>query len=133
MRPLVLALDVPHDAPVEREVREARIATADAALAELEGDPSEPAASLRAELETERQIAAAAESSDGRPTFPGKLLRRKALAARRKRLLALRSDGVIGDEAFHRLEEEMDLADLALATSYIGVLRPVALPVIRLG
>ena len=40
----------------------------------------------------------------------------KMLAARRERLLALRSDGVIGDEVFHRLEEELDLADIAVAT-----------------
>jgi hypothetical protein len=34
--------------------------------------------------------------------------------ARRNRLLAMRRDGVIGDEAFHRIEEELDLAELAL-------------------
>jgi hypothetical protein len=28
----------------------------------------------------------------------------------------MQSDGMIGDEAFHRLEEELDFADLALAT-----------------
>jgi hypothetical protein len=40
----------------------------------------------------------------------------KILPARRDRLVAMRSDGVIGDEAFHRLEEELDFADLALTT-----------------
>jgi len=29
----------------------------------------------------------------------------------------MRRDGVIGDEAFHRVEEELDFADLALATT----------------
>jgi hypothetical protein len=43
-------------------------------------------------------------------------LRAKTLAARRDRLLAMRSKGVIGDEAFHRLEEELDLSDVAVAT-----------------
>jgi len=38
------------------------------------------------------------------------------VAVRREHLLALRSDGVIGDDAFHRLEEELDFADLALAS-----------------
>jgi len=42
-------------------------------------------------------------------------LRVKILAARRDRLLAMRTDGIIGDEAFHRLEEELDFADLASA------------------
>jgi CPA1 family monovalent cation:H+ antiporter len=48
--------------------------------------------------------------------LPATALRAKTLAARRDRLLAMRSGGVIGDEAFHRLEEELDFSDLALAT-----------------
>jgi monovalent cation/hydrogen antiporter len=43
-------------------------------------------------------------------------LRAKTLAARRERLLTMRTEGVIGDEAFHRLEEELDLSELATAT-----------------
>ena len=39
----------------------------------------------------------------------------KALAARRQQLLEMRREGVIGDAAFHRIEEELDLADLAVA------------------
>ena len=38
---------------------------------------------------------------------------RKHLPHARNCLLAMRSDGVIGDEAFHRIEEELDLAELA--------------------
>lgn len=71
---------------------------------------------LRAVLQAERQIVAAADKSDGRPIFASTALRVKILAARRDRLLAMQSDGMIGDEAFHRLEEELDFADLALAT-----------------
>jgi CPA1 family monovalent cation:H+ antiporter len=115
LRPLVLALDVHDNAPVDREVREARVATAEAALAALRDEAGGEVEALRAELGAERRVAAADEG-DGRPTFPVKLLRARAVAARRERLLALRRDGVIGDEAFHRLEEELDLADLALAT-----------------
>jgi hypothetical protein len=43
-----------------------------------------------------------------RLAFPAKTLRRKALAVCREHLLAMRGEGVIGDEAFHRLEEEVD-------------------------
>jgi monovalent cation/hydrogen antiporter len=115
LRPLVLALDVHDNAPVDREVREARVATAEAALAALRDEAGAEVEALRAELGAERRVAAADEG-DGHPTFPVKLLRARAVAARRERLLALRRDGVIGEEAFHRLEEELDLADLALAT-----------------
>jgi CPA1 family monovalent cation:H+ antiporter len=116
LRPLVLALNVRDDGPIDREVREARVATAGAALAVLQKETGEDAAILRAELHAERLAAEGAQEGDGRPTFPVKRLRARAVAARRERLLALRREGVIGDEAFHRLEEELDLADLALST-----------------
>lgn len=116
LRPLVLALGVRDDGIVDRELREARVATAEAALTALRDEAGADAQALRAELEAEHLIAAGADEGDGRPTFPAKALRAKALAAQRDRLLALRSDGVIGDEAFHRLEEELDFSDLAVAT-----------------
>jgi CPA1 family monovalent cation:H+ antiporter len=116
LRPLVVALRVPQDATVEREVREARVATAEAALDALTDDREHEAEVLRAELQAERRMAAAAQEGEGRPLFVITTLRAKILAARRRRLLALRSEGVIGDEAFHRLEEELDLLELAVAT-----------------
>ena len=116
LRPLVLALDLHDDDPVNREVREARVATAEAALAAIGGDTTDGIEALRAELETERKVAEAADQGDGRPSFPAQAIHAKALAARRRRLLAMRQDGVIGDEAFHRIEEELDLAELAVAT-----------------
>jgi NhaP-type Na+/H+ or K+/H+ antiporter len=116
LRPLVLALHLSDDDPINREVREARIATADAALAAINGDAVEGVQALRAELEAERQVAELAREGDGRPSIPVKALRAKALAARRKRLLEMRRKGMIGDAAFHQIEEELDLADLAVAT-----------------
>jgi CPA1 family monovalent cation:H+ antiporter len=38
-------------------------------------------------------------------------LRRRALAAERVRLAALRQEERIGDDAFHRVEEELDWAE----------------------
>jgi Na+/H+ antiporter len=113
LRPLVLALGVPEDTTVEREVHDARFATIQAALAALADESGEEAEMLRTKLQVEGQTAAAADRGDSRPSTA---LRAKILAARRDRLLVMRSDGVIGDEAFHRLEEELDFADLALAT-----------------
>jgi monovalent cation/hydrogen antiporter len=114
LRPLVLALGVRDGATVEREVRQARIATAEAALAALVDETGGEAEALRAEFQIERRIGAAGDEGDVRPTSPSKALRAKAVAAQRHRLLAIRSDGVIGDEAFHRLEEELDFSDLAV-------------------
>jgi hypothetical protein len=39
-------------------------------------------------------------------------LRLKAIKLQRKTLERLRRDGTIGDEAYHRLEEEIDWAEL---------------------
>jgi Na+/H+ antiporter len=116
LRPLVLALQVPEDTTLDREVQHARLATAQAALAALAEDAGEEAEMLRARLQVESQIAGAAQENLGRMNFPSTVLREKILAVRRQRLLALRGDGVIGDDAFHMLEQEMDFADLALAT-----------------
>ena len=42
-------------------------------------------------------------------------LRLLAITAQRLTLRRLREDGAIGDEAFHRLEEEVDWAELCAA------------------
>lgn len=116
LRPLVRALRLRDDGPVEREVRVARIALADAGLAAAGTGGAPGVAALREELAYERRVAAEAHDGDGRPTPPEKTLRASVLASRRERLLELRRDGTIGDDAFHVLEEELDLADLAVAT-----------------
>ncbi|WP_428492814.1 cation:proton antiporter [Rhodopila sp.] len=116
LRPLVLMLRLTDDDPVNREVREARVATAEAALIALRAETVDSVQALRSELELEREIGASAHEGDGRPRFPEKALRAKALVAKRQRLHAMRRDGLIGDAAFHRIEEELDLADLAVAT-----------------
>src|SRR4051812_7935702 len=98
LRSLVLALNVQDDALVDREVREARSATAAAAIAALQDEGGPEVDALRGEFETERQVAESAEAGDGRPTFPVQELRAKALSARRDLLLAMRNEGVIGDD-----------------------------------
>jgi hypothetical protein len=40
---------------------------------------------------------------------------RAATGAQRRRLVALRADGTIGDAAFQRVEEELDWAELGWA------------------
>jgi CPA1 family monovalent cation:H+ antiporter len=56
--------------------------------------------------------AAATEEPGGNGTSAGADVIRAALAAERRRLFALRADGTIGDDAFHRVEEELDWAEL---------------------
>ncbi len=107
LRPLIERLTLPEDTTVDEEVRGARRETARAALKALHAG-SEAAAALRREYAAREAGAAEAEPQ------PGSLsdLQGRAVAAQRRRLLELRRDGTIGDDAFHKVEEELDVIEL---------------------
>jgi monovalent cation/hydrogen antiporter len=94
---------------VEREVRLARVETARAAVGALDGsaDGSDTGRLLRRRYEA--RLAGGPPESDE----PAGRLMRRAVAAERRRLVELRADGTIGDDAFHRVEEELDRAELS--------------------
>jgi CPA1 family monovalent cation:H+ antiporter len=116
LRPLMAALGLKDDGSVEREIRLARAQTARAALRvleqELDGHPAIDI--LRSEYEARIR-------SGERTTAEGELglgetkmteLQRRAVSAQRQALMELRSKNVIGDDAFHAAEEEIDLLEL---------------------
>ena len=114
LKPVLRWADLGDDAPVEREIRLARVALAESALSELRGESGREAEMLRGEL---RAVVEAASSQDGtsdRVPHPLALLRRRIMAPQRDRLLALRRDGVIGDDAFHEVEGELDRQEMAV-------------------
>jgi Na+/H+ antiporter len=114
LRPLIAALRLKDDDPVAAEVGRARAIAYQAALDEIDGDPSEAAEILR--LEYRALLLRAKADPDGRVAtgeLPADPLRRRAIAAARRSLLALRRSEAIGDDAFHRLEEEFDWAELS--------------------
>jgi CPA1 family monovalent cation:H+ antiporter len=115
LRPLLLALKLHDDEPVEREVRLARVETARAGLAALDGDDSAAAQELKRELTIICDGARDAQDGDGRTVSPQRDLRRRILEAGRQRLWELREDATIGDDAYHRLEAELDLTELDTA------------------
>ncbi len=114
LRPLMSLLGLKDDGSVEREVRLARIETARAALRVLEdeqdGHPSIDV--LRDEYEARRRsgerILSDTDNGETRMTE----LQRRAVRAQRQVLIRLRSREVIGDDAFHAAEEEIDLLEL---------------------
>ncbi len=114
LRPLVSSLRLKDDNAVATEVARARAVAYRAALDEIDGDPSEEAEILR--LEYHAILLRAESDLDGgvstgeRPADP---LRRRAISAARNAILALRESEDIGDDAFHRLEEELDWAELS--------------------
>ena len=112
LKPLLRALDLHDDDPVGHEVSAARERALQAAHASLARDRSPVADLVRREL--------AVRLSDERAH--GKLgdalavhgeLRGRALQAARQALIAMRGKEEIGDDAFHRIEEELDWLEMA--------------------
>jgi monovalent cation/hydrogen antiporter len=102
------------DGSVEREIGIARAETARAALSALEGiNPSSPSADvLRGEYQA-RLRAGGMEGEDWvRVEADLPALQKRAVAVQRQTLRELRARQKIGDDAFHVVEEEIDLLDL---------------------
>lgn len=128
LRPLLLRLALHDDGAVEREVRRARVEALRAAVAATEECPRSEAAALvrqsyalqlrRAEEELAQEGADASVETVAAPVAPtdgDSSIVHAATGAQRRRLVALRADGTIGDAAFQRLEEELDWTELGWA------------------
>jgi CPA1 family monovalent cation:H+ antiporter len=112
LRPLIAWLGVEDDGTVEREVRLARVETLRAALdAAAKIAAGEAVELLRRRYEL-RLRHAEGDGSAGDPNDTEVV--RVATAAERKRLIELREKGTIGDAAFQRVEQELDLRELDL-------------------
>ncbi|HJQ39987.1 MAG TPA: sodium:proton antiporter [Thermoanaerobaculia bacterium] len=108
LRPLISWLDVHDDGSVEREVQLARVETLRAAIdtaSRREGSESADLLRRRYELSL-RRAQGCVEDDD---------IARAATAAERQRLIELRDNGTIGDAAFQRVEQELDLRELDAA------------------
>jgi CPA1 family monovalent cation:H+ antiporter len=112
LRPLLRLVDLHDDDPVGREVDVARERALRAALATLEGDPSPAAEAVREELATHlERTPADAEAGRGRRSDHA-AMHDRAVAEARRTVFEMRAKGDIGDDAFHRLEEELDWVEL---------------------
>ena len=117
LRPLIRALDLQDDDPVGREVGAARERALQAALATFAGDTSPAAAAVRLEFEEHLSRGAPdAVAADSRGSAHEEIHRR-ALAAARRVVFDMRAKEDIGDDAFHRLEEEFDWVEMGIGAS----------------
>ncbi|HWF98981.1 MAG TPA: sodium:proton antiporter [Steroidobacteraceae bacterium] len=115
LRPLMAWIGLKDDGSVDREVRLARVETARAALKALDGPrDSQSLEILRREYEARIRLGET-ESQHPGVTPSGATLAQalqRAVAAQRRALVELRARSVIGDDAFHLAEEEIDLLEL---------------------
>jgi CPA1 family monovalent cation:H+ antiporter len=110
--PLLRTFDLRDDDPVEREIATARERALNAALATLDGIRTDAARAVRQEfashLRQERGHEADLEIDHER-------IHQSALAAARKTIFDMRERDEIGDDAYHRLEQEFDWMEMANA------------------
>jgi CPA1 family monovalent cation:H+ antiporter len=113
--PLMRRVCLNPDTSVEREIGVARAETAKAALAALADSPDHEAAEmLRREYQARLSLGEieARESGADLPESSLARLQRAAVAAQRAALDNLRRRELIGDDAFHAIEAEIDVLDL---------------------
>ncbi|MBM3568341.1 MAG: Na+/H+ antiporter [Alphaproteobacteria bacterium] len=121
LAPLIRFLGVGADAHAEEEERLARLKINHAALAALdslsgEGTQSPAAiAAVRLEYQQQARRAEALDPTTGGEAGTVRAVRMAAVAAARRRLVKLRREGQIGDEALHRIQRELDLEEWRLS------------------
>jgi monovalent cation/hydrogen antiporter len=119
--PLMRALALRDDGSVDREVRDARVETLRAGLAAVDDGPHDGEMVDFLRRKYAARLRRAEHRGDGVPDperdawgdYAGAL--KRAQRAQRRVLMELRADGVIGDDAFHRIEEELDWAEVNTA------------------
>jgi CPA1 family monovalent cation:H+ antiporter len=113
LKPLLRALDLRDDDPVGRELGAAREQALRAGLASFARNRSPVAEAVRRELTARLAYERAdSEAGDAAPSAHRELIR-GALQAARQAVLAMRANNEIGDDAFHRVEEELDWLEMA--------------------
>ena len=107
---LIRLLRLEPDTSLETEISKARGAMVDAAIERLRDQTGDAADAVRAEYEAMRAIAR--DRANPQADTEHDRLRIDAICAQRELLGTLRRDGKISDDAFHRLTEELDWAEL---------------------
>ena len=111
--PLLRALDLQDDDPVGHEVTAARERALRAGLARFEDDRSPIAEAVRQEFIAHLGPRDANSGEEDGRRRDHNDAHRRALQAARQAVHAMRASDEIGDDAFHRMEEELDWIEMA--------------------
>jgi monovalent cation/hydrogen antiporter len=120
LAPLMRHLTLPEDNTVTSEIQLARQQSARAALDMLRAHEPHEAAAAHVLLEEYSARIGWNEGESGEDVLSG--LQTRAVLTQRNTLVSLRRDGTIGDDAYHAIEEELDIIELT-ATPMIRTLR----------
>jgi CPA1 family monovalent cation:H+ antiporter len=110
LKPLLRALNVHADDPVGRELRVARERALREGLASFADDGSPLAEAVRREFTAHLTSVGANAENERRSAFGISRTPSARPQGRATAVLALRANDEIGDDAFHRMEEELGLA-----------------------
>jgi monovalent cation/hydrogen antiporter len=113
LKPLLRLLRIEDDGSVGRDISQARVAIMQAALESLDGDTSPAAMTLRKQYSAALHVAEDENAPQAATEFDR--LRLRAIEAQRRTLHELRRTGRIGDDVYHRLQEELDWSELDAA------------------
>jgi NhaP-type Na+/H+ or K+/H+ antiporter len=113
IRPLIAWLKIEQDPSLDIEVAATRNAMLESALAVLASEAGPEADEVRSEIEAARL----GSVDRTRPTTHHDELRQRALAAERDLLNDRRDSGLIADDVYHHLEDELDRAELDIAST----------------
>jgi len=113
LKPLLRALDLHDEDPVGRELVAARQRALRAALASLSGVQSPVAEVLRQEFKAHLADERALVGGHAESRSAHSEMHRAAVKAAQQAVIAMRADDEIGDDAFHRIEEELDWIEMA--------------------
>ena len=112
--PLIRLLKIEDDGMLPREIKRAREATAEAALAHVEGLDTSEARRMAEDYRERLDLIRSEQSDDGRVESATDDLRSAVLEIKRDVLMRLRLSGEIGEGAYYQLEEELDRHELSL-------------------
>jgi monovalent cation/hydrogen antiporter len=115
LKPLLRALNLHDDDPVGREVEMARERALHAGLGSFADDGSRVADAVRQEFAA--HLTQGADDGTNVARSAHTHLHRRALEAARQAVVDMRAGAEIGDDAFHRIEEELDWLEMAGRTA----------------
>jgi Na+/H+ antiporter len=111
--PLLRKLDLHDDDPVGREEGAAHACALEAALATVTHEQSASADAVRQRFKALLRFELQASETATEAGIANRALHAEALHAARQAVLAMRARDEIGDDAFHRIEEQLDWIEMA--------------------